>query len=110
MEGELTFWIQDQESCVPLEVQLAQIPQLGGSSAYPDHPRWLCKFEKVVPVGGGGVFGVPVLPTVRVSSALDDQPQLSHSVTAMLYVPAFKLRFVSNFELCTLYASLYGAV
>jgi hypothetical protein len=82
MEGELTFWIQDHESCVPLEVQLAQIPQLGGSSAYPDHPRWLCKFEKVVPVGEGVVCGTLAVPTVSVNCAFDDQPQLSHSVIA----------------------------
>jgi hypothetical protein len=87
---------------VPVEVQLEQIPQLGGNSAYPDHPCWLCKLENVVPAAGGVVFGSLVLPTVRASSAFEDQPQLSHSCMATSYVPAFNAMLVSNFEPCTL--------
>jgi hypothetical protein len=43
MDGELTFWTHDQLVFEPVEVQLVQMPKLGGSKAYPVHPFWLCR-------------------------------------------------------------------
>jgi hypothetical protein len=77
MEGELMFGVHDHFNSGPAEVQVEQIPQLGGSSAYPDHPLPFCRSEKVLPPGV--VFGTPEVVTVNVISAFDDQPQLSHS-------------------------------
>jgi len=38
MAGELTFCVQDHINSGPLEEQVEQIPQVGGSKANPDQP------------------------------------------------------------------------
>jgi hypothetical protein len=72
------FCVHDHFSSGPAEVQEEQIPQLGGSNAYPDQPFWFCRLEKDIAEDGGGL-SEPELVTVSVRVALDDQPQLSHS-------------------------------
>ena len=71
------FCVHDHFSNGPAEVQDEQIPQLGGSKAYPDQPFWFCRLEN--DIAGGGGLPEPELVTVKVSVAFDDQPQLSDS-------------------------------
>lgn len=47
IDGELTLGVHDHFSLDPVELQLEQMPQLGGSRAYPDQPFLDCKSEKV---------------------------------------------------------------
>jgi len=74
IEGELTLGFHHQLASDPEEVQLPQMPKLGGSRAYPVHPLLFCRLENVFPP--------PLEPlTATVSWAVADQPQLSHSWT-----------------------------
>lgn len=81
--------VHDQFSRDPVELQLAQMPQLGGRSAYPDQPDCDCKFEnvraeeEVVEVEPEDLSTVES-PTASFTIALEDAPHLSHSWTAML--------------------------
>jgi hypothetical protein len=64
MDGEDTCWVHDHFSLDPVELHESQMPQLGGNNAYPDHPFFDSKFEKVlafpeVLVTGGGVLPPP---------------------------------------------------
>jgi hypothetical protein len=53
MEGEVAFCVQVHFSSSPVPVQEEQIPQLGGSNAYPDQPFWFCRLENDIALGGG---------------------------------------------------------
>jgi hypothetical protein len=77
IEGDVAFCVHAQFSSGPAEVQPEQIPQLGGSNAYPDQPFWLCRLEN--DMAGGGGLPEPELVTVNWTVALDDHPQLSDS-------------------------------
>jgi hypothetical protein len=57
----------------PVDLHESQMPQPGGNNAYPDHPFFDSKFEKVlalpeVLVTGGGALP----PTVTLIEALED--------------------------------------
>lgn len=79
IDGELTLGLHDHFSCDPVEVQLEQIPQLGGSKAYPDQPFCDCKSVTVMAELDAGGVGLPLPLTVIFTMAFDDWPHLSHS-------------------------------